>query len=107
MNCGADFTTHESADLSGLLVVIGPEGIHKPFLEDILFMELLLALSHRKDAYSAAREVSSTVIKQLLALPDKPAFTPPQISAAAADVLSRLDRQAWIRYVAEHPSQHQ
>lgn len=105
LECGATFTTHEAADLSGLLVVID-SGSHKPFSEDILFTELLLALSHRKDAYSAAREVTATTVNKLLKLPEKPTFSPPQISAAAATVLERLDRQAWIRYVAEHPSLH-
>lgn len=105
LSCGADFTTHETADLSSLLVVV-VAGAHKPFSEDILFAELLMALSHRKDAYSAAREVTSTVIRQLLKDPAKPVYSPSAISAAAAGVLSRLDRQAWIRYVAEHPSLH-
>lgn len=107
LKCEAIFTTHEAADLSGLLMVTAM-GAPKPFSEDILYTELLFALSDRKDSYSAAREVTATVVQKLLALPESPVvFKPAQISSAAAAVLSRLDRRAWLRYVAEHPSLHQ
>lgn len=101
--CKAIFTTHEGADLSSLLVV-NDKGRHIPFLEDILFVDILRALSHRKDCYRASREVTATIIKQLLVLPSKPVFEPRQISAAAASVLERLDQRAWLRFAAEHPS---
>ncbi len=76
----------------------------EPFLSDLLFTEILLALQHRKDRYTAAREVTSTIVAELLEEPDKPLFKPPQISLAASRVLARLDEQAWLRYTAEHPS---
>ena len=79
----------------------------KPFLPDLLFTEVLLALQDRKQPYEAAREVTSTVIKNLLKLPDKPLFQPSQISRETAVVLSRLDRRSWLRYAAEHPSVQQ
>jgi transcriptional repressor NrdR len=101
--CGAIFTTHESIDLSTTLLVDSGASI-KPFLPDMLFTEVLLALQDRKDCYLAAREVSNTVIKYLLKLPEKPLYKQPQISQAAAGVLKRLDRRAWLRYAAEHPS---
>jgi len=70
----------------------------------MLFTEVLLALQDRKDCYLAAREVTSTVIRELLKLPDKPRIEPKQISQAAAKVLKRLDKRAYLRYMAEHPS---
>ena len=101
--CGAVFTTHEAIDLSStLLVVVG--GSPKPFEVDILYTEMLLAMSHRKNAYLDAREATNTVIKHLLALPGKPLFSPSQISLIASDVLKKLDKQAHLRYLAEHPS---
>lgn len=101
--CGAIFTTHEAIDLSStLLVVVG--GSPKPFEVDILFTEILLAMSHRKNAYLDAREATNTVIKHLLQLPGKPLFSPSQISLICADVLKKLDRRAYLRYQAEHPS---
>lgn len=105
LNCDATFTSHEAADLGGLLVVVD-SGHHKPFSEDILFTDVLFALSHRKDCYSAAREVTATIVQNLLRLPEKPIFKPSRISSVAGAVLKRLDRQAWLRYVAEHASLH-
>lgn len=101
--CGAVFTSNEAIDLSSTLSV-DSGGSVKPFLADMLYTELLLALQDRKDCYIAAREVTSTVVKELLKLPEKPLFKASQISAAAGVVLSRLDRRAWLRYAAEHPS---
>ena len=101
--CKAIFTTLEAIDLPKMLIV-DSRGRSEAFLPDKLYTEVLLALQDRKDCYEAAREVSNTVIKQLLKLPDKPLFRPEQISRAAGGVLARLDRRAYLRYVAEHPS---
>ena len=100
--CRAVFTSHEAIDLSSALLV--GSGRSTPFISDMLFAEVLLALQDRKDCYLAAREVTSTVIRELLKLPDKPRIEPKQISQAAAKVLKRLDKRAYLRYMAEHPS---
>jgi len=76
----------------------------EPFLPDKLYTEILLALQDRKDAFVAAREVTNTVVKELLKIPEQPLFTPKQISTAAAKVLGRFDKRARLRFVAEHPS---
>ena len=104
--CKAIFTSHEKADLSSILIILDREE-HKPFLEDILFVDILNALSHRKDRFMASREVTATVVNELIKLPQKPLIKSSQISFSAAGVLKRLDRQAWLRYVAEHASLHQ
>ncbi len=101
--CRAVFTSHEAIDLSSALLV-GSERSPTPFVTDMLFTEVLLALQDRKDCYLAAREVTSTVIRELLKLPDKPCIEPKQISRTAAKVLKRLDKRAYLRYMAEHPS---
>jgi transcriptional regulator NrdR family protein len=85
-------------------LLVEKNGQPEPFLADLLFIEILLALQHRKDRYTAAREVTSTVVAELLAEPDKPLFRPSQISLAVSRVLARLDEAAWLRYTAEHPS---
>ena len=104
--CKAVFTTHEATDLSNSLIV-DSRVQEKPFLSDLLFTEVLLALQDRKDCYLAAREVTSTVIQQLLKLPSLPQIKSTQISQAAAKVLKRLDKRAWLRYISEHPSLQQ
>ncbi len=76
----------------------------QPFMPDLLFTDVLLALQDRKDCYSAAREIVSTTVQNLLKLPDKPSFSPKQISKETAKVLKRLDKRAYLRYAAEHPS---
>ena len=101
--CRAVFTSHEAIDLSSALLV-GSGRFYTPFISDILFTEVLLALQDRKDCYLAAREVTSTVIRELLKQLDKPQIESKQISQAAAKVLKRLDKRAYLRYVAEHPS---
>lgn len=101
--CKAIFTTHEAIDLSSSLLVDSGAS-PRPFLPDMLFTEVLLALQDRKDCYIAAREATSTIIKNLLKLPDKPLYPPAAISRATGDVLKRLDKRAWLRYVSEHPS---
>lgn len=101
--CGAVFTTHEAIDLSSTLLVV-TAGVPKPFVTDMLFTELLMAMSHRKNAYLDAREATNTVIKHLLELPGKPLYSPSQISLIVGDVLKKLDRRAYLRFIAEHPS---
>lgn len=101
--CKAVFTTLEAINLPTTLIVDSGSR-SEPFLPDKLYTELLLALQDRKDCYEAAREVTNTTIKELLKLPDKPLYRPEQISFVAGGVLKRLDRRAYLRYAAEHPS---
>ena len=101
--CRAVFSTLEAVDLPKTLMV-AYRASTMPFLPDKLYTEVLLALQDRKDCYEAAREITNTVIKQLLKLPDTPQFRPNQISQETAKVLKRFDRRAWLRYTAEHPS---
>ncbi len=101
--CHAVFTTHESVELESSLSVI-KEGRNQPFLPDLLLKELMAALQDRKDVYTASREVLGTITRKLLALPQKPLFQPADISEITAAVLKRFDRQAYLRYLADHPS---
>jgi transcriptional repressor NrdR len=101
--CRAIFTTHEAIDMSSALLV-DRAGKQAAFESDLLFTELLLALQDRRDCYIAAREATSTVIARLLRLPGSPLFSSKQISNTSAQVLRKLDKRAWLRYVAEHPS---
>ena len=103
LQCRTIFTSHEAADLTSTLQV-EVRGLPQPFLADLLFTEILLALQDRKDCYTASREVTATVIRNLLKLPQKPLFKPSDISRTSAEVLKRFNRRAWLRYVAEHPS---
>lgn len=103
LKCLAVFTTQESADLTSTLMVM-QNGVYKPFLSDLLYTEILLALQDRKNCYIEAREITNTVIRHLLKLPSSPLFELSQISAAAAKVLNRFNRRSYLRYAAEHES---
>lgn len=103
LTCGSVFTTHEVLELE-LALSVESNGRLRPFLTDLLLKELMLALKDRKDVYTASREVLGTIVRRLLALPQKPVFTPADISKASAEVLKRFDKQAYLRYTAEHPS---
>src|SRR3954470_4361969 len=77
--CQAVFTSLEGADLtSGLRVE--QNGALRPFLTDYLFTEVLFAIQDQKNLYIDAREVTNTVIQQLLKSPSSPIFTPKEIS---------------------------
>jgi transcriptional repressor NrdR len=101
--CQSVFTTHESVELESSLSVI-KHGANTPFLSDLLLKELMSALSHRKDVYTASREVLGTIVRKLLTLPQKPSFHPTDISKITLGVLKRFDRRAYLRYLADHPS---
>ena len=103
LRCLAIFTTLEEADYS-IALRVEEDNQFKPFLTDLLYTEVLVALEHRKTAYSDARELTSTIIKNLLASPASPLFKPSDISKATADVLKKFDTRAWHRFAAEHPS---
>lgn len=103
LSCSSVFTSLESIDLSTALRVERSDGL-RPFLTDLLFSDVLIALQDREDRYIDAREVTNTIIQNLLRLPTSPVFAPSQISQTTAEVLKRLDRRAWHRFSAEHPS---
>ena len=74
-----------------------------PFLPDLLLKELMMAMRHRKDVYTASREVLATIVRRLLRLPGKPVFRAPDITRVTTEVLKRFDRRAYLRYSADHP----
>ena len=101
--CGAVFTTHEAVELESALSV-SRDGRNTAFLPDLLLNELILALKHRPDAYTVAREVLGTIVRRLLALPQKPVFSASDITSVTTEVLKRFDRRAYLRYSADHPA---
>jgi len=101
--CGSLFTSHEALELESALSV-NRHGRLEAFKPDLLLEELHNAMHSRKDAHTASREVLATIVRKLLELPQNPVFAPADISKTAAGVLKRFDKQAYLRYVADHPS---
>lgn len=105
LKCQAVFTTHELLFLPAIYSV--NKGRSKEaFLPDKLFSELVVALRHRENAYEAAREVLAPILRNVTKTASKGLISPQAISLETGAVLKRLDRQAWLRYIAEHPSLH-
>lgn len=104
LDCYRVFTTHEAADL-GAVFSVSKQGKKEPFLADKLYTEVLLALQDRKNCYNDAREATATIIRQVLEGSPETTIPSGVISEAAASVLKKLDKRAWMRFVAEHPSQ--
>lgn len=101
--CQSVFTTHETVEYESALSV-EQSGQISPFLPDLLLKDLMMAMQHRKDVYTASREVLGTIVRKMLSLPQKPRFTPSDISKVTSEVLKRFDRRAYLRYLADHPS---
>ena len=101
--CGALFTTHEALELESALSV-NRHGRLEAFRPDLLLEELHRAMHNQKDAHTASKEVLATIVRKLLDLPQKPVFVPTDISKAAAEIIKRFDKSAYLRYVADHPS---
>lgn len=103
LTCRAVFTSLEAVDLASAIRV-DKNGVLRPFLADLLFTELVFALSDRKNLYVEARELTDTIIQEMLRSPSSPLFRPSEISQITSAVLKRFDNHAWHRYTAEHPS---
>lgn len=103
LTCQSVFTTHEQIELQSALSVTR-NGRNEPFEPGLLLNELVVALSHRKDVYTASEELLGVIVRKLLTLPQKPLFKPSDISKVTADVLKHFDRRAYLRYLADHPS---
>lgn len=101
--CGAVFTTHELIDISALFSVRGEDG-PMPFTPDRLLSELIVVLRDRTRPYETAKELCATIMRNILKNASDGLISPQEISRQASKVLKRYDKQAWLRYYAEHPS---
>lgn len=101
--CKAVFTTREAVELETALVVV-KNGQNRPFLAGLLRKELMDALKHREDVYTASEELLGAIVRQLLALPGRPVFQADDIARVTSEVLKRFDKRAHLRYIADHPS---
>jgi transcriptional regulator NrdR family protein len=128
-NCHAVFTTEETVDYSGSIVVrpavapatsgsatgrskskpttASPTHVAKhtptqPFSRDKLFASLLKCLGHRATAIDDASALTATVIGKLTATGAKASITPTDIIIMAVQTLERFDTAAAVQYQAYH-----
>ena len=101
-NCGAIFTTEESALYSASWRVQDSKGRLKPFSRDKLLLSLYNSCGHRSTALNDASGLSDTVIKRLLAQTDNGLLNKKTIAEVSLVVLNRFDKSASVHYLANH-----
>ncbi len=101
LDCGAIFTTREIIDLESALRVQAPDGL-RPFIRDRLFVSIHLSVSHRKTALNDSKELTDTIIKQLLPLQSNGVLQINHIIKTTQLVLSNFDAIAAAVYGARH-----
>ena len=101
VDCKAEFTTHELADLSGTHIVLSENGKQEPFKCLKLFLSVYEALLHATSDIEASEELTATVIGQLL---EKHSIqiSSQEIALATASVLKRFNKEAYLHYCLKH-----
>ena len=103
-HCQAIFTTIETVDLTGSLVVKQPDSSVAPFSRDTLFVSIYNALGHRTDAVAAANALTATIIARLRKSITGAIVSRGDLIAIASEVLKHFDAAAVVQYAAYHPS---
>ncbi len=102
--CNAVFTTYEATYLPNALSVKTDTGQLEPYLPGKLYSDILDSLKDRVSPYLDAQELTDTVTQRILRDASKGPINAQEISKTASEVLKRFNRQAWLRYMANHPS---
>lgn len=101
-NCGAVFTTEESAAYSGAWAVQSPSGAISPFSRDKLLLSVYESLKHRPEALNDAAGVTATVIHKLSGVAQDGRLDARSIQNAAQVALHRFDKAASAHYELFH-----
>lgn len=102
-SCKSTFTTVETIDFGGSIVVTYKDGSFLPFQRDILFISIYNSLKHRKDALAAATALTDTILACILPLIHEAKLKRQDIVVSASKVLQRFDKAAGVQYLAYHP----
>lgn len=102
LECGAVFTTEETADYAAAWRVRSKTGALEPFQRDKLFLSLYNACGHRSSAQSDASGLTDTVIAKLMTADLGGVISSTQISQIAQVALNRFDKAASSYYGVRH-----
>lgn len=100
--CGAIFTSIESIDLAGSLLVSSQHGL-RPFSRDKLFVSIYDSCRHRSEAIDDANDLTDTIIAKLVGHTQSAQLNADDIAKVAIDILQRFDKAASVQYAAFHP----
>ena len=99
--CNAIFTTNERPDI-GLAIRVNAKNGLQPFSSEKLYLDVYDSLSHRKTAYTDAKQLSATIISKLI--PCKSGLLDgDEIKQEVLQVLKRFDQVAHTHFRAHHP----
>jgi transcriptional repressor NrdR len=102
--CGAQFTTYETADPSSVLSV--KKGRHiVPFSHSKLLLELTQVCDHRDNIDKAVPYLADTIEQKLFRAAGKLqrlTLSPDDIFATASETLQRYDPVAYVKYIGRH-----
>jgi transcriptional repressor NrdR len=102
LQCGAIFTTEESAAYQAAWAVKNTKGRLTPFQRDKLWLSLHKSLGHRPTAIQDAGALTDTVIRKLATQITAGLIERTQIVATVQVVLNRFDKAASTYYAAFH-----
>lgn len=103
-SCKATFTTHETPYLQNLASVQPKNGEISPFIPEKLFAEIVETLKGTKEPYAVATEITAVISHNLMKNASKGPIKAQEISLNVGQALKKFNKQAWLRYVSEHPS---
>jgi len=104
LQCGAIFSTEETATYAGAWAVRSPSGALQPFSRDKLLLSLHRSCQHRKTALSDASALTDTVIKKLLNSVQDGVVDSQAVLQISQVALNRFDKAASVHYQAFHHS---
>jgi len=102
LNCGAVFTTGESAQYNAAWAVSSKTGSIQPFSRDKLFLSLHNSCLHRQKALIDASALTETIIKKVSAQILDGVVDSRIIAQVAQVALNRFDKAASVHYQAFH-----
>lgn len=100
--CQAIFTTRESIELSGAVMVSNHRGALVKFSRDHLFISIHESCKHRKKAVDDATAVTQTIISKLSRSMEKGVINISDITEITLNVLQNFDSTAAVVYSGLH-----
>lgn len=101
LSCSGIVTTREHIDYEQALRVQQMSTL-EPFYRDKLFMSLYQSLKHRQTSLQDAKDITDTVMHQLLQMHQNGILTTNTIINTALATLNRFDAPAAVSYKAYH-----
>jgi transcriptional regulator NrdR family protein len=100
--CKSVFTTIESSDLSGSIVVKCSDRQLVPFSRDKLFLSIYESCKHRTNALQDASLLTQTILSGIIKSANGGCSTRESIIEQVHAVLQRFDKNAATFYIAYH-----